>query len=157
MDDPCEAAFSAADPIGPRKYYRARYYDPRIGRFISEDPSGDQDGPNRYSYVHDNPVNAVDPSGLGLIKLDPKICIAVRTHPTPKRGNPSGLWGNAYGYCEMVATCASMVCPGTPTHMNIKVWVPLSRGVCPEICGFFYNEGSPLNALSFSVTLCVVD
>jgi hypothetical protein len=29
-DDPCEAAFSGEDPTGPRIYYRARYYDPKV-------------------------------------------------------------------------------------------------------------------------------
>lgn len=45
-------------------YYRARYYDPRSGRFLSEDPVGLRDGPNRYTYVHNAPVNATDPFGL---------------------------------------------------------------------------------------------
>lgn len=44
-------------------YYRARYYDPRIGRFISRDPAGMPDGVNRYAYVGNDPVNATDPSG----------------------------------------------------------------------------------------------
>jgi uncharacterized protein RhaS with RHS repeats len=44
--------------------YRARYYDPNIGRFISEDPMGLGAGVNFYSYVHDNPVNLTDPLGL---------------------------------------------------------------------------------------------
>ena len=38
-------------------YYRARYYDPRIGRFISEDPIRFRGGMNFYSYVLNNPVN----------------------------------------------------------------------------------------------------
>lgn len=46
-------------------YYRARYYDPDLGRFISQDPIGfgglDY---NLYRYVTNNPVNATDPSGL---------------------------------------------------------------------------------------------
>jgi len=46
-------------------YYRARYYDPSIGRFISEDPLGFAAGINFYAYVGNNPVNANDPSGLG--------------------------------------------------------------------------------------------
>ncbi|WP_228487890.1 RHS repeat-associated core domain-containing protein [Rhodocyclus gracilis] len=45
-------------------YYRARYYDPAIGRFISEDPKGFDAGINFLSYVRNNPINAADPSGL---------------------------------------------------------------------------------------------
>lgn len=45
-------------------YYRARYYDPSIGRFLSEEPSW-EDGPNPYWYALANPVNFVDPTGLG--------------------------------------------------------------------------------------------
>jgi len=46
-------------------YYRARYYDPVIGRFISEDPKGFGAGDtNFYAYVGNNPVNANDPSGF---------------------------------------------------------------------------------------------
>lgn len=45
-------------------YYRARYYDPAIGRFVSEDPLGFQAGINFFAYVENNPVNANDPSGL---------------------------------------------------------------------------------------------
>ncbi len=46
-------------------YYRARYYDPQDGRFLSEDPLGFAAGDvNFYVYVGNNPVNANDPSGL---------------------------------------------------------------------------------------------
>jgi RHS repeat-associated protein len=45
-------------------YYRARYYDPMEGRFISKDPAGNVDGPNQYSYVQNNPINMVDPTGM---------------------------------------------------------------------------------------------
>ena len=39
-----------------------RYYDTRIGRFISQDPAGD--GDNWYAYADNSPTNAVDPMGL---------------------------------------------------------------------------------------------
>ena len=39
-----------------------RYYDTRIGRFISQDPAGD--GDNWYEYADNSPTNAVDPMGL---------------------------------------------------------------------------------------------
>jgi RHS repeat-associated protein len=45
-------------------YYRARWYDPQLGRFLSEDPIGLAGGMNMYSYVSNNPTNKVDPSGL---------------------------------------------------------------------------------------------
>jgi RHS repeat-associated protein len=45
-------------------YYRAKYYDPELGRFISEDPIGLEGGINLYAYVGNNPVNNRDPSGL---------------------------------------------------------------------------------------------
>jgi RHS repeat-associated protein len=46
-------------------YYRARYYDPMVGRFISKDPIGFAGGDvNLYGYVQNNPVNQTDPTGL---------------------------------------------------------------------------------------------
>jgi RHS repeat-associated protein len=45
-------------------YYRARYYDPSVGRFTARDPVGYLDGINRYAYVGNNPVNFTDPNGL---------------------------------------------------------------------------------------------
>jgi RHS repeat-associated protein len=45
-------------------YYRARYFDPSAGRFVSEDPSGTSGGLNLYEYVLNNPINMYDPTGL---------------------------------------------------------------------------------------------
>src|SRR6202166_2046285 len=45
-------------------YYRARYYDPSVGRFASLDPEGYADGPDPYVYVGNNPLISVDPLGL---------------------------------------------------------------------------------------------
>ena len=45
-------------------FYRARYYDPSIGRFISEDPIRFRGGINFYCYVKNNPINWIDPFGL---------------------------------------------------------------------------------------------
>lgn len=46
-------------------YYRARFYDPQAGRFISEDPIGFGGGDvNLYRYVENNPVTLNDPLGL---------------------------------------------------------------------------------------------
>lgn len=45
-------------------YYRARYYDPTIGRFISEDPKGFAAGVNFYEYADNDPLNENDPTGF---------------------------------------------------------------------------------------------
>ncbi|MBK6780978.1 MAG: RHS repeat-associated core domain-containing protein [Gemmatimonadetes bacterium] len=45
-------------------YMRARYYDPALGRWISEDPIGIAGGLNVYAYAGNDPVNLTDPSGL---------------------------------------------------------------------------------------------
>jgi RHS repeat-associated protein len=42
-------------------YMHARYMDPTVGRFASEDPS--ENGNNWYSYCNCNPVNLYDPDG----------------------------------------------------------------------------------------------
>jgi RHS repeat-associated protein len=52
------------DPETGLYYYRARYYDPKIGRFVSEDPIGLGGGVNFYGYVANNPVRSRDPLGL---------------------------------------------------------------------------------------------
>ena len=68
---------SASDPNHPNRflftgrefdkdtglyYYRARYYNPYIGRFLQTDPAGD--GMNPYAYCGNNAVGRIDPLGL---------------------------------------------------------------------------------------------
>jgi RHS repeat-associated protein len=53
------------DPETGLYYYRARYYDPKIGRFLSEDPLKVWATLGKaYQYADDNPVNLTDPLGL---------------------------------------------------------------------------------------------
>jgi RHS repeat-associated protein len=58
------------DPETGLHYNRHRYYDPRVGRFISKDPIGYLGGLNLYQYAS-NPISWVDPSGLSNSAVGP--------------------------------------------------------------------------------------
>ncbi|MFC6671373.1 RHS repeat-associated core domain-containing protein [Marinobacterium aestuariivivens] len=64
IDNPFTYTGRIQDPESNLYYYRARYYDPSIGRFIQSDPIGIRGGLNTYTYVFNNPLNYVDPFGL---------------------------------------------------------------------------------------------
>jgi len=85
--------------------FRARFYDPDLGRFLNADPSGTSDGMNRYAFVHGDPMNRVDRNGLndeiansGKAKPGPQPRAAgpqpaqPRPAPPPRLGlGPGGL------------------------------------------------------------------
>ena len=45
-------------------YNRYRFYDPRHGRYITQDPIGFEGGLNLYGYTGGDPISSVDPEGL---------------------------------------------------------------------------------------------
>ncbi len=49
-------------------YMRARYYEPGIGRFVSEDPG--RDGANWYGYAVGDPIDALDADGRSTAAED---------------------------------------------------------------------------------------
>ena len=50
------------DPDTGLYYFNARWYDPNLGRFITEDPA--RDGDNWFDYCGDDPLSRFDPTGL---------------------------------------------------------------------------------------------
>ena len=91
-------------------HYKARAYDPTIGRFLQLDPAGFIDGPNRYQYAGGNPLVHTDPTGLFVGKLWNKaksIGKAVLDHPVTQvvgatvsgfvTGGPAGAVMGALG------------------------------------------------------------
>jgi len=68
-------------------YLRARYYDPSVGRFRSEDPI--KDGLNWYTYCNNSPIAFIDPLGLIPTALEAAY---MADHIYNEKGNLSGGW-----------------------------------------------------------------
>jgi RHS repeat-associated protein len=116
-------------------HYRARWYDPQVGRFVSEDPLGFAGGINFYSYVSNDPINGTDPTGL----ID--LGWGSPTGPPPYSGRDS--------YCK--AICGqTLSCPfadQAPTDPNFNMgdnireaeahWILRNPLTNP---GWFYNQ-----------------
>jgi len=64
LTNPFQYTARESDPETGLYYYRARYYDPSVGRFVSEDPARFRAGPNFFEYVLNDPVENTDPVGL---------------------------------------------------------------------------------------------
>ena len=58
-------------------YMQARYYDPSVGRFVSED--SEYDGMNWFSYAGNNPINRVDRSGKSAEAAGQEMFLAAWT------------------------------------------------------------------------------
>jgi len=70
-------------------YYRARYYDPKAARFLTQDPIGFAGGDvNLYRYVHNNPVSFRDHGDCGMKTFIPESEGAI-TELTPGQDNPA--------------------------------------------------------------------
>ena len=99
-------------------FYRARYYDPSVGRFLSEDPVRfNTRGLDFYVYVKNSPLGKVDPSGLATcdyyIQGSPDKNGWLYCTPDDPRNSPvsfpaaSGNNGDPQHHCKNNPDCAS--------------------------------------------------
>ena len=78
-------------------YYRARYYDPIIGRFISEDPISFLSGIDFYVYVFNEPTNWRDPSGEDVLECRRPVSVPF-AGDTPHTFLYSTQTGDSWGF-----------------------------------------------------------
>ena len=48
-------------------YFGKRFYDPNLGRWLTQDPAGPIDHSNLYQYVYNNPYKFQDPNGENIL------------------------------------------------------------------------------------------
>ncbi|MBK8915522.1 MAG: hypothetical protein IPM64_13165 [Phycisphaerales bacterium] len=85
------------DPETGLYYYGYRYYSPRLGRWISRDPIGEDDHRGLYCFVHNWPTDYVDPCGLqirGPGGREMEFPLRPEAPPSGPRGRQSGCQPN---------------------------------------------------------------
>jgi len=62
---PCDGALTYSEPAAPGLYYYGyRYYSPRLGRWLSREPLGEDASANLYTFANNAPLNWMDPDGM---------------------------------------------------------------------------------------------
>ena len=96
--------------------FGARWYDPRIGRFLAIDPAGfDPQNPqsfNRYAYANSNPYRFVDPNGESPVDVGFFIVDTVSFGLAVGSGNPAAIQSAGFDFAASAVGLASPI-PGT--------------------------------------------
>ena len=104
-------------------YYRARYYDPNGGRFMSEDPKRFDGGIDFYSYVSNNSPNKVDRFGLTLCSNKEAKITKVLSCSTQFVGSQGTCLGKAEG-------AVKNLCDDIRNEINKNGFYPLDPLPC---------------------------
>jgi RHS repeat-associated protein len=100
-------------------HYKARVYDPTLGRFLQTDPVGYQDDLNLYQYAFNEPHNIVDPTGAEVGTAFRTIYLADGGRPTPPPKSSQDNFAETMG--AAIALAAGLTAVGGAIETTIGV------------------------------------
>ena len=126
------------DPESSLYYYRARYYNPKIGRFLQEDPMlnparselfkfgkvrnsyipsfesllENSQTLNPYVYAQNNPVRYIDPYGLYLIPPPSPLCVSKVLSAIRNTSGKNDKYRHCIVGCNISRYCNPIYCVG---------------------------------------------
>ena len=130
-------------------FYRARYLDSSLGRFLSEDPVGLRGDKNFYNYVRNNPHNYIDPHGLVTIKIDVGIHPLTSQEIRAKtKGGTSGgfMVPKIYVECECVCN-KGLWSPRITIDISFHIYYPEEGDQIYRYKGVMGDPKSPEEAI----------
>jgi RHS repeat-associated protein len=120
-------------------YFRARYYDPSTGRWLSNDPIGISGGLNQYAFCANNPVNFTDPDGenpLGIAAAVLGVGVYVLNAPIPGVGRVQALTiaGTditlvGWNYYRMDPLARNIIDQHEALHSNQSFWWAITHPI----------------------------
>ena len=105
-------------------HFRARWYDPETGRWLSNDPIGISGGLNLYAFCSNAPVNFVDPMGLEVLVLlegKNRSTISLAHEYVVGRNEDGTYWSSDMNWHD-TDTCGSFGSSGNEFDPRALIW-----------------------------------